>query len=72
MGGECYVPIISDVVKFTPLKKWFKGGIRWEVQEKPTINQTNIIKYAKYLGEKHDLVFQVGSINQLCSRIKRE
>ena len=26
MGGECYVPIISDVVKFTPLKKWFKGN----------------------------------------------
>ena len=44
MGGECYVPIISDVVKFTPLKKRFKGGIRWEVQEKPTVNQTKIIK----------------------------
>ena len=26
MGGECYVPIISDVVKFIPLKKWFKGN----------------------------------------------
>ena len=30
MGGECYVPIISDVVKFTPLKNGLRG-IRWEV-----------------------------------------